>query len=633
MMWFWLPHCQAIVSTTELSHNTKRLVEGETNTQRQPVVEYNPADIYAVKPVTSKSSPAIEETVHYRIAVLSSHGELHSQQRWQPLMDYLTDIFPHLSFEVVALNFTMMEKQLLSGEVQFIVTNPGHYLSLSEVFPISWLATMRSLQHDGSPFSIGSTIVVRSDSHISTLHELQNKTMVASDPKALGGYQAALGLIHSMGYQSNSFFAKETFLGFPLEPILYQIRDGTADVAITPFCTLERMVKAGNLQRDDFRVIHDMTPPGYDCAVSTPLYPNWSFAASDSVPLEIKTQITQALLALDENHPVAVIGENRGWAAPISQFHVINMFKQLNLTTNKISFIDQLIQWIERYKQWALACIGLILLSLIYHLWLEFKFRQKSDNLIHAERQLKDKAVQLERLQNAAILGEIGAGLAHELNQPIASITQYSEGGMMSQAKASGEDSAQYLLLQKINQQSIRAAEVVHRIRALLQRKQSEQTAFDVKQQIIHCLELLQHELTQHNVSVHAALIGGIEIKGDQVGFNQVIINVLKNALDSMLEKQYSTDEIKQIQIMLSQNEKDVHITIFDNGIGLITDENELKSTFFSTKPDGLGLGLGICKEVISQMNGQFTLSNCRSVQHAPWTAGCCVDILLRRHS
>ncbi|MEH6464458.1 MAG: PhnD/SsuA/transferrin family substrate-binding protein [Shewanella psychromarinicola] len=566
--------------------------------------------------------------VHYRVAVLANYGVAKSIQRWKPLMTYLTKRVKNASFEVVPLDFNHMNDQLLNGQVQFVVTNPGHYFNMSSDFPISWLATMKSNQHNGSTFAIGATIIVRSESPYKTLEDLSGHSVVASDPSALGGYQAAIGLINSKAYSTNNFFDKVTFLGFPLEPLIYQVRDGTADIAITPFCTLEQMIRDGYINAADYRVINDVTPEGYECAVSTPLYPNWSFASSDAVPLKVRTDITRALLSVSATHQASIVGQNRGWAAPISQFKVVKLFKELDIESNKMPVYLQVWQWIKLNQKWGFGLLGLFVIATIYHLWLEYRFRQKSEHLLSSERQLKNKALQLERLQSAAILGEIGAGLAHELNQPIAAITQYSEGGMIEQANNTGEDSKQYQLLDKIHQQSIRAGEIVHRIRGLLQRKNAEATEFYVHEQLMICLDLLEHEFKIHNIKLNTQLTStDIKLTGDKVGFCQVLINVLKNAVDAMSERGFSAKIPNRIRIDSYIVDHRLKLKIYDNGIGLSCSVDDFKTSFFSTKENGLGLGLAICNDVIMQFGGKINLSKCKDDPDSAWQMGCRVLI------
>ncbi|MBS0042973.1 PhnD/SsuA/transferrin family substrate-binding protein [Shewanella sp. M16] len=570
------------------------------------------------------------EVNHFRVGVLANHGVLQAKQRWQPMMDYLSEQVPNSHFEVVPVDFNGMRSQLLEHDLQFIVTNPGQYLHLSNNFPLSWLATMKSRKHQGSTFTIGATIIVRADSPIRTLQDLRGRNVVASDPQALGGYQAAMGLLHKMGFLPEQFFGQVRFLGFPLEPLIYQVRDGSADAAIAPFCTLEEMIATGLVNQGDYRVIHPATPAGYDCEVSTQLYPNWSFAAADTVSPKLTMAITRALFDLPADHIAAITADTLGWTAPVSQLKVIELFKELQLQGASPPLYQTVYKWMAKNKEWGGALLFIFIISTIYHLWLEYKFRQKSEFLVSTERQLKDKALQLERLQSAAILGEIGAGLAHELNQPIAAITQYSEGAMLQLERLGQDNPELYDVLGKINAQSIRAGTVVHRIRGLLKRRQAKTEPLDIVPVVKEALALLRRELDRANVQVNVRVQGEpFELMGDSVGLSQMWVNLVKNSLDAL--ETCGDNRVRQLWIDIYYHPNEIKVLVIDNGEGLQGQASELMASFASTKDAGLGLGLAICKDVVTRHHGSIQIENCQQSTQAllPWQQGCVVTVVL----
>lgn len=565
----------------------------------------------------------------YRVGVLANYGIEQAQHRWQPTMDYLSQHVADAKFEVIPLNFKQMSHELRSRQLSFIITNPGQYLELSHYVPLSWLATMRSRQHNGATFAIGSTIIVRADSPITEIEDLRDKNIVASDPQALGGYQATIGLLKRLGYRPEQFFKHVNFLGFPLEPLIYQVRDGTADAAIAPFCTLEDMIKKGLVNKADFRVVHPIKSTNIGCKLSTALYPNWSFAASDKVPHEVSKAVTKALFELSPDHQAAISADNQGWTAPISHLNVIKLFKELSTPTSPPTLFQSLLDWGERNKELGLAILFIILLSTVYHFWLQLKFKQKSDNLLAAERELKVKAVALERMQSAAILGELGAGLAHEMNQPIAAITQYTEGAMLQLSRQGHDNDEFYDILGKINAQSIRAGSVVHRIHSLLKKRQGEFSQVDLAALVSETLVLFRHELIKQQITTQIEISGSKrEIYADGVGLSQLLANTVKNSIDALQERPMN----RQIQVRLIYQEQQVIIHVFDNGSGLMGEAEQLLSTFTSTKETGLGLGLAICKDVARQHHGQLSLRNCNAVAkqlQLPWQEGCIVTLEL----
>ncbi|MBV7315744.1 PhnD/SsuA/transferrin family substrate-binding protein [Shewanella sp. NIFS-20-20] len=561
-----------------------------------------------------------------RVGVLANWGYQAAVDRWQPMMRYLESQVEHTSFQVHPGSFEELNLALHQGEIQFIVTNPGQYLFLSQQYPLSWLATMRSRQHNGTTSAIGSAIVVRADSDYRTLYDLSDKVIAASGRHALGGYQATVGLMHKLGMDPDHFFAQVKFLGFPLDALVYQVRDANVDAAITPLCTIEEMSQRGLINANDYRILNPSRPNGFDCQCSTNLYPNWSFAASERVDVALTKDITQALMQLPENHPAAIAANLKGWTSPISQLEVIKLFNDLQPPEQSVGSWQALKHWFDNNRHWGILAVFIFLIATIYHLWIEYKFRQKSEALLQSERQLKQKAIALERLQSAAIIGEIGAGLAHEINQPIAAITSYSEGGIMRLQRQGASDADTCIaLLHKIHQQSMRAGDVVHRIRGLLKRRQAVMQDVNLLTLVDESIALLKLELARHQVQVSTQVKGEpYFVSADKVGIQQVIVNLIKNSLDAIAEQ--LSNEHAEIMVVFDFQPSQVNVQFIDNGTGLSVPSDELIATFYTTKEQGLGLGLAICNDVIKQHHGLLFLTN-----RPPPAQGCIAEIRLKR--
>ncbi|WP_231919104.1 sensor histidine kinase [Shewanella sp. UCD-FRSSP16_17] len=572
-------------------------------------------------------SPVWAKPQELYVGVLANWGDQQAIARWTPMMDYLNEQLPDTRFHVYPGNFEALNAAMESGKIQFIITNPGQYLYLSNQFPLSWLATMRSRRHNGATSAIGSAIIVRADSDYRTLYDLKQKTIAASDPHALGGYQATIGLMHKLGMDTKNYFKEIKFLGFPLDPLLYQVRDGNVDAAITPLCTFEDMVERGLIKADEFRILNPSRPKGFDCQCSTNLYPNWSFAANESVDIELSKHITQALMDLPSDHPAAIQAKLKGWTSPISQLAVIQLFSELHVEASEVNRWDTLLKWLNDNRHWGGLAVLLFIVATVYHLWIEYRFHQKSESLIESERQLKQQELALEKLQSAAIIGEIGAGLAHEINQPIAAITSYSEGAIMrlENNQPFDEQSAKALLT-KIHQQSTRAGEVVHRIRGLLKRKEAVMVDVNILSLVDESVSLLKIELARHDISVENNIKGEpFFITADRVGLLQVLINLIKNSIDAISD---SAEAVKRAKIVIAMDFKEhqVDVSIIDNGPGLPETSDALMATFYTTKENGLGLGLAICNEVIKEHEGAFSLNNRQDIQ-----SGCIAKISLKK--
>ncbi|QBF83562.1 sensor histidine kinase [Shewanella maritima] len=544
------------------------------------------------------------------VGVLGNWGYQQAIERWSPLMQYLSEQVPGTQFHVYPGEFEELNRAMASGKIQFIVTNPGQYLFLSNQYPLSWLATMRSRRHNGATSAIGSAIIVRADSDYRTLYDLKGKSIVASGPHALGGYQATVGLMQKRGMDPQHFFKQIKFLGFPLDPLLYQVRDGNVDAAITPLCTLEDMVAKGVINEKDFRVLNPSRPAGFDCQCSTKLYPNWSFAVIEGVDTQITKQVTQALMGISAEHPAAIKAQFMGWTSPVSQLGVIQLFSELQVESSKPNYWSVILGWLGENRYWGVFAILLFVVATIYHLWIEYRFHQKSESLVESERQLKRQEVALEKLQSTAIIGEIGAGLAHEINQPIAAITSYSEGAKMRLQRQQQLDIPDILLLlDKIHSQSKRAGEVVHRIRSLLKRREAVMEDVNILTLVDESLSLLKLELEQRDIQIKTHFKGEpFFITGDRVGLLQVLINLIKNSVDALSDAEFKGKGM--IEIGMHFKAEQVDLSIKDNGPGLSEEFATLLATFYTTKANGLGLGLAICQEVVNEHEGVLLLAN-----------------------
>ena len=233
------------------------------------------------------------------------------------------------------------------------------------------------------------------------------------------------------------------------------------------------------------------------------------------------------------------------------------------------------------------------------------------------ERQLLGN--QLAHLDRQRGFGLVAASLAHELNQPLTAILASAQAAQRGTA-ADRLDRVQSLeLLDKIILNTRRLSEVTGRIRSFIRPAEPHPGPVDLEKVTRQMLEMVEPDLQHQGVQVAFAAEGSpVLVQGDAIQLSQVVLNVLRNALEAV---QLVPDPF--IQIQLNRSADEAVLSIRDSGPGLDPGQTDRIGTpYFTTKPDGLGLGLSIATAILQQHQGSLTLRNAEG-------GGACVDIRL----
>jgi two-component system sensor kinase FixL len=222
----------------------------------------------------------------------------------------------------------------------------------------------------------------------------------------------------------------------------------------------------------------------------------------------------------------------------------------------------------------------------------EEKVRQLEEQLLHADR--------------LVILGELTAGIAHEINQPLTAIAAYADAGRhLIQRSSGGSPENINVICEKIAEQSRRAAEVVQRLRKLVQTGSVSKARHDINKIVNNTILLFDYEIKKRILKLEFFPAEGIDILYvDDIQIQQILINLVKNGLDAIRS---SGQKEGRITIHVKKTGKVVFIEVQDNGPGVSqADRRHLFESFFTTKPKGVGLGLSICKNIAAAHGGNL---------------------------
>ncbi len=577
----------------------------------------------AEQETTTSNTVELEQVIE--VGVLAIRGKLSAQQRWQPTMDWLSERIPGKHFVLKPFNLEEMADAVKGVEVDFVITNPGQAVRLGRQYDLSWMATMTSHNFEDRSISntrsIGSALVVRRMSPYISLEQLSGKPIAAVSENAFGGYLTMRYQVMQQGLNPNHFFSNTQFLGFPIDASLYQLREGHIEAAVVPSCLVENMISEGLLVAGQYRIIENQAPEGFRCQVSTPLYPNWSFAKTERASSALAKQMSQVLFAMPKSSAPAIAANASGWTSPTSLLSIDKLYQQLDMHPLQQPWWKEALIWLKYNQQWAWAFFILVVLLNAYHFWLEYKFSRSKKQLEATLHKLKSKSEQLEHSQRIAVVGELGSSLAHEINQPLAAIRNYSEGGLLRISKNKPLTDIEPVF-EKIQSQVDRADAIIQRLRNMIKKRSSEKSQTDIEQLLTDTIELLQFRLHKHKITIERYAVGKpIKLNVDSVGLQQVIVNLINNATDACNAQQHreqsaasdidnKNSEPATIKVITEYQPDKIMLSIIDNGTGLDFTEQEVTQAFVSNKENGLGLGLAICQDVIEDHSGQMTITS-----------------------
>ena len=232
-----------------------------------------------------------------------------------------------------------------------------------------------------------------------------------------------------------------------------------------------------------------------------------------------------------------------------------------------------------------------------------------------AEELAATQAARAQSVSRLITMGEMASSVAHELNQPLTAISNYCN-GMVSRIKG-GNISLDDLLppLEKTAKQAQRAGQIIQRIRSFVKRSEPNRTEAIVADMVSEAVELAEIELRRRSVRLtHYVAARLPKLHVDPILIEQVLVNLMKNAAESIdAAMRPSSERNVELRVLPKQYE-DMHVIEFcvtDTGLGLTPEVKErLYEAFFSTKTEGMGIGLSLCRSIVESHQGRMQARN-----------------------
>lgn len=251
---------------------------------------------------------------------------------------------------------------------------------------------------------------------------------------------------------------------------------------------------------------------------------------------------------------------------------------------------------------------------------LEVRVAERTAELQRSNDELQESIEQREKAQQALIktqgelaelsrfltMGELTASIAHEVNQPLTAVVTYGRACLewLSAAPPNLEEARH--AARTLVQNGTRAGDIINRIRALFRRQAPAKDWLDLNEVIRESMIFMREDAGKHQITLRTELAVDLpRVNADRVQLEQVILNLVMNAVDAMRGTGSSSKEV----VIRSHRESssEVLVSVEDSGVGIAPEIAErIFDPFFTTKPQGIGMGLSVCRSIVESHNGRL---------------------------